>query len=252
MAATPAPTTFPDLLASRLRHAPGAPLVTYYDDATGERTELSVTSYANWVAKHANLWVEELDLEPEESTVLVDLPGHWLVPVLLGGAWAAGVAVTTDLATPYDVVVTEASGAATYADGEATVVACSLHPFALPSSDPLPPGVLDHGHLWPGQSDVHVPVLPVGPDTVAWRAAGVTVSQSELLARAAGLGLPQGGRLLTTAHPAHEQGVPDLLAPLLTGSVVHVRHAAASTWDDRLRQERVDLVHGGPGQPPVL
>ncbi len=247
-----APTTFPDLLAARLRHAPGAPLVTYYDDATGERTELSATSYANWVAKHANLWVEELDLEPEESTVLVDLPEHWLVPVLLGGAWAAGLAVTTDPGTPHDVVVTEVGRAATYADGAVSVVACALHPFALPSPEPLPPGVLDHGHLWPGQSDVYVPVVPPGPQTVAWRDADATLSQSALLSRAAELGQPEGGRLLTTAHPAHEHGVPDLLAPLLDGSVVYVRHAAADSWDDRLRQERVDLTHGAPGQPPVL
>ena len=53
--------TFPALLARLLREDPGRPLVTYYDDATGERTELSVVTYSNWVSKNANLLLEELD-----------------------------------------------------------------------------------------------------------------------------------------------------------------------------------------------
>ena len=44
-------STFPVLLAELLRADAGRPLVTFYDDATGERVELSVATYANWVAK---------------------------------------------------------------------------------------------------------------------------------------------------------------------------------------------------------
>ena len=40
---------------------PARPLVTFYDDATGERVELSVATYANWVAKTAGLAQDELD-----------------------------------------------------------------------------------------------------------------------------------------------------------------------------------------------
>ena len=75
-----------------LRADPGRPLVTFYDDATGERTELSVTTYANWVAKTASLLVEELDLERGDRCRL-DLPTHWLGPVFLGAAWTAGLVV---------------------------------------------------------------------------------------------------------------------------------------------------------------
>ncbi|MFN4091190.1 MAG: TIGR03089 family protein, partial [Alphaproteobacteria bacterium] len=53
-------TTFAATLADRLAHDPGQPLITFYDEATGERVELSVTTYANWVAKTASLLVEEL------------------------------------------------------------------------------------------------------------------------------------------------------------------------------------------------
>ena len=61
--ATPLPTTFPSALAALLRSDPSRPLVTFYDDATGERIELSVTTYANWVAKTAGLAADELDAE---------------------------------------------------------------------------------------------------------------------------------------------------------------------------------------------
>ncbi len=46
--------TFSDVLTRQLRADSGRPLVTFYDDATGERVELSVTTYANWVAKAAS------------------------------------------------------------------------------------------------------------------------------------------------------------------------------------------------------
>src|SRR3954447_4422432 len=85
-------TTFADLLATNLRSDPGRPLLTFYDESTGERVELSVTTYANWVAKTASLLVEEHDLE-RGDVLLVDLPTHWLGPVFLGAAWTAGLAV---------------------------------------------------------------------------------------------------------------------------------------------------------------
>ena len=50
--------TFSALLATQLRHEPGRPLLTWYDERTGERVELSVTTYANWVAQTASLLVE--------------------------------------------------------------------------------------------------------------------------------------------------------------------------------------------------
>jgi hypothetical protein len=48
-------TTFSEVLAAQLRRDPGRPLVTFYDHATDERVELSVTTYANWVAKASGL-----------------------------------------------------------------------------------------------------------------------------------------------------------------------------------------------------
>src|SRR6266511_2535279 len=74
------------------RRAPGGnrPLVTWYHGALGQRIELSRATFGNWVAKTANLLVEELGLEPGER-VAVLLPSHWLGPALLAACWRAGV-----------------------------------------------------------------------------------------------------------------------------------------------------------------
>ena len=85
-------TTFADALTRQLRSDPGRPLITYYDEATGERVELSVTTYANWVAKAAGLLADEYDLERGQR-LCIDLPAHWLGPVFLGAAWTVGLAV---------------------------------------------------------------------------------------------------------------------------------------------------------------
>ncbi|MCU0266884.1 MAG: TIGR03089 family protein, partial [Actinomycetia bacterium] len=68
------------LLADTLHRDPARPLLTHYDDATGERVELSVATTANWVAKTANLLADELDVGPG-AVVALALPRHWLVPV---------------------------------------------------------------------------------------------------------------------------------------------------------------------------
>src|SRR5436190_19387991 len=147
--------TFPELLAARLADDPGQPLVTAYDDTTGERTELSVTTYANWVNKTANLFTDELGLDPGD-TVLLDLPAHWLVPVFLGAAWTSGLTVTADADVPHDVVVCGPDSIGRH-DGADPVVACALLPFAVRFPEPLPAGVLDFGVLWPGQGDAFIP-----------------------------------------------------------------------------------------------
>ncbi|WP_374609845.1 TIGR03089 family protein, partial [Gordonia sp. (in: high G+C Gram-positive bacteria)] len=49
------------------------PLLTYYDDATGERTELSAATLGNWAAKTANYLRDEIGVA-EGDVVAVDLP----------------------------------------------------------------------------------------------------------------------------------------------------------------------------------
>lgn len=234
------PRTFPELLARRLRTDPGQPLVTAYDDATGERTELSGTTYANWVSKTANLLTDELGLDAGD-TVLVDLPAHWLVPVFLGAAWSAGLTVTVDPEVDHDVVLC-GPGTLHRHQGGTQVVACSLLPFAVRFTEPLPADVHDFGLLWPGQSDVFVSVVPPSPDTVAWLDEHGTRTHSELMEAATAIGHPPGVRVLTDVHPAVEAGVPVVLAPLVhDGSVVLLANATEDSWPARREDERATV-----------
>lgn len=235
------PRTFPQLIVERLRSDPGQPLLTAYDDATGERTELSATSYANWLSKTANLLTDELGLDAGD-TVLLDLPAHWLVPVFLGAAWSAGLSVTQSPEVDHAVVVCGPEGIARHEDAE-QVLACSLLPFAVRFADPLPSGVLDYGVSWPGQSDVFMGSTPPSPDTVAWVAVGRSKTQADLLEEAAASDLDPGVRLLTDVDPARECGVPAFLAPLVRrGSLVLLRNTPDDSWPARQGDERATAV----------
>jgi uncharacterized protein (TIGR03089 family) len=189
-------TTFPDLLARRLAADPGQPLVTFYDDATGERTELSVKTFANWVSKTANLYADELMLDPGDR-IRIDLPPHWLGLVFLAAAWTCGLEVDADA----DVAVVGPDGLDRPAR---TTLACALTPFATRFADALPPGVLDHGVLWPGQSDVFSLLAPTDLGTVEPDDRRVICDLDPLSdeGRSLFLGLVAGhGSLVLVAHP---------------------------------------------------
>src|SRR3954452_11926800 len=69
------------------------PLLTYYDDATGERTELTATALGGWAARSAGLLHEDCGLGAG-SRAAVLLPPHWLTAAALLGAWSIGVTVS--------------------------------------------------------------------------------------------------------------------------------------------------------------
>jgi uncharacterized protein (TIGR03089 family) len=240
---SPVPRTFPDLLASVLHSAPAQPLVTFYDDASGERVELSATTYTNWVAKTAGLVQDELDVE-HGALALVDLPTHWLGAVWLGALLSGGQVVTTDidLVEEVDLVVCGPDGVKEYA-GRADVVpvvALSLRPLGARFADPLPTGVVDYGAVVLGQPDAFLPLQPPTPDDAAWCETGRALSQAELLAEASDAPLvEQGGRLLTDVNPCTPEGRGTLLSPLLLGGgTVWSRHADRAGWPRRYDEER--------------
>lgn len=241
--------TFSEVMSARLRRDPGQPLVTFYDDDTGERVELSVTTYANWVAKASSLLVDELDLE-RGDTIRVDLPPHWLATVFLGAAWTAGL-VVTDADEP-DAVVCGPATLDGWAPQSADVVvlACSLLPLGVRFAEPVPAGVHDVGvEIW-SQPDAFVPWDPPGEDDVAlaWRgsdaaAAGGPASsatQKEMIeTAAAGTLVSDGDRLLSIANPASPPGVATFLEPVVShGSLVLVARAGSERLDAIYTAER--------------
>lgn len=218
------PTTFPEALRAALRTDPGRPFVTFYDEATGERVELSLTTYANWVAKASSLLADEHGLERGQS-LRIDLPPHWLSAVFLGAAWNVGLVVTE--ADDPDAVVCGPAGLAAWAGGRCLVLACSLLPLGVRFRDALPDGVHDVGvEVW-GQPDSFIPWdPPTGEDA----ATSWGLSQAELWAAAAGT-MADGSRLLSEVDPASPPGTTSVTGPLLKGgSVVLV----AGAGPDRL------------------
>ncbi|MFJ8233195.1 TIGR03089 family protein [Streptomyces sp. NPDC094448] len=244
-----------DLLRSALAADPGRPLITFYDDATGERVELSVATFANWVAKTANLLQGDLAAGPGDRLALL-LPAHWQSAVwLLAGA---SVGVTVEIGgdpADADVVVSgpdtlEEAGSCT---GER--MALALRPLGgrFPQA---PDGFADYAVEVPGQGDRFAPFVPVDPDAPALIVDGMELSGAGLVGRAredAGrLGLTAGARLLTGGEYGTWEGLSaGLYAPLAAGaSVVLCRHLDRLPADQlrrRIESERVTKSLVAPG-----
>jgi uncharacterized protein (TIGR03089 family) len=237
------PDTVIDALARALAVEPGRPLVTFYDGSSGERVELSVTTFDNWVNKIANLFADELMLDPGND-VRVRLPTCWQSTVVLLGAWTSGLRVTAD-DSDVDASVVGPDAVEPGATLGGQVVACSLRPLGGPFTEPLPPGWLDFAFAVPSQPDALLSPVTVEPDDVAVVTATAELSHRTLVDRgvkaAAEVGLASGGRLLTDANPADPEdlGVA-LVAPLVAGgSVVLVTNCDEAARRSIAAQERV-------------
>ncbi len=236
-------STFPELITASLRADAARPLVTFYDDATGERVELSVATYANWVDKTAGLARDELDAE-RGGLVLVDLPTHWLGAVWLGAAWTLGLCLTTDsrLGEAADLVVCGPDGLEEYARlaEDSPVVGISLRPLGGRFVDPLPAGVVDYGAVVLAQPDAFVSYDPPGAEDPAWRTDTGPLTQAGLLAAATDARLVEpGGRLLTDVNPCGSAGPTTLLSPMVQGgATVWVASPDESGWQKRYDEER--------------
>jgi len=208
------------------------PLITFYDDATGERTELSGVTLRNWVAKTANLLVDGCALGTGDIA-RVALPPHWQTAAVLLGVWSAGLAVDMDgSGGPAAVAFTTVDG---HGDAEADeVFVLALAPMAAPVRPGPPPGAADyvvevrgHGDQFPGGA--------VSPQTTAL-ADGTP--HAELVARARQRGVPPGARLLIDGD-ATTDPVDWLVAPLVSGaSIVLCRNLEPARREARLATER--------------
>ncbi|MDQ0991282.1 TIGR03089 family protein [Streptomyces sp. V3I7] len=240
-----------DLLRSALAADPGRPLVTFYDDATGERVELSVATFANWVAKTANLLQGDLAAEPGARVALL-LPAHWQTAVWLLACSSVGALADVDGdPAAADIVVSgpDSLEAARACRGER--VALALHP--LGGRFPQPPeGFLDYAVEVPSQGDRFAPFAPVDPEEPALIVAGAELTGAEVVERARAdapsLDLTgPGSRLLSGLPYDTWEGLSaGLYAPLAAGgSVVLCRNLDRLGEDalaKRIDSERVSAT----------
>ena len=228
-------------MADRLGADAARPLVTFYDDATGERVELSVATYSNWVSKTAGLVQDELDVE-RGGLVLLDLPTHWQGVVWLGAAWTMGLCATDDpaRAASADLVVCGPDRVQAYAGiASATpVVALSLRPLGGRFSEALPAGVTDYGSVVLAQPDVFVADDPPSAEDPAWQDSAGSLTQSAVLREALPT-VPDPTRLLTDVNPCTRTGLASLVGPLrVGGGTVWVRNADPARWRSRYDEEQ--------------
>lgn len=227
------------LTDSLLDRGSARPLITFYDDATGERIELSGVTTANWAAKTANLLRDECDVEPG-STVSVLLPAHWQTAAVLLGAWWCGAEVVGD-PVGADLVLCDSERldlalAAAPANG---VVALSLDAFGKGLTG-LPAGVLDYATEVRLHGDDFVPWAPV-PDTApALDGSPVAGVLATARARATELGLTASDRVLSTLDWSSPGGLADGLLAVLAGgaSLVQCRNADEAALARRATTER--------------
>ena len=235
----------PAALAEALRGDVSAPFVTWIG-ADGSRTELSLRTYENNIAKAANLLRDDGDVGPG-GFVSVHLPLHWQTAVWLGATALVGGTVDLD-GDPRRAEVSVVGPDTLDLPIAPLTIASSLHPFGMPfaRSQPLPSGVHDAADEVRSHGDRFTPYGDVTPATPWLSVGGRHWSQSQALEDslelAASLGMTHGGRLLVVGTQVDARAVLALVAlPLMMlGSVVLLNDASSST--DVRTSERCDAV----------
>jgi uncharacterized protein (TIGR03089 family) len=214
---------------------PKRPLITFYDDATGERVELSGATLANWVAKTANLLIDGAGLAPGDRAA-VALPPHWQTAAVLLGCWTAGITVVP-VEEPADVAFV--AEAATGMTGASERYLLGLLPMGAPSRE-VPAGYLDyvtevrvHGDSF----SRYQTVLPLTAATAG--GTGDSVTHRDLCERArerAAAALAAGDRILIDAAAS-----PDPLDWLLVPAAAHASIVLCRHLDPaKIARRRVD------------
>lgn len=228
------------ILNPMLRADPVGPRITYYDDATGERIELSAVTLANWAAKTGNLLRDELGAGPA-SRIAILLPAHWQTAAVLFGVWWIGAEAllgdsAADLALCTADRLDEAD--ACVAGGEVAVL--SLDPFGRPAPD-LPIGVTDYATAVRVHGDQIVPERRPGP-ALAGRSVDELLADCEN--SAAARGLTSSDRVLSSAAWAgRDELVEGLLAIMAVGaSLVQVANPDPGLLQRRVDAEKVTRV----------
>jgi uncharacterized protein (TIGR03089 family) len=246
----------PALLSGSAAADAGRPVLTYYDDATGERTELSAAALGGWASRTAGLLHEGCGLGVGDR-VAVLLPPHWQTAAVLLGAWSAGLAVSfrlwatagLSMSGPGDDEALDAVFVArSRLDSWLEQVPEARHRFVLGLAsggvlDELPAGYQDYLAEVRRYTDSLPAYAPVRRGDAA-TVDGTTFREWGALAHelAASLDLRAGDRVLIDVAE-HEHPLKWLLAPLSVGaSVVLCANLDPAMVDARAAAEHVTRV----------
>jgi uncharacterized protein (TIGR03089 family) len=227
------------LLDPLMKRDPVGPRITYYDDATGERIEVSTVTLANWAAKTANLLRDELGAGPG-SRVAVLLPAHWQTAAVLLGIWWIGAEALLGVQDPDAEIALCTADRLDDADaavGAGEVVVLSLDPFGKPVPD-LPIGVTDYATSVRVHGDQIVPERSPGAALNGRTAADLLATATDSARR---LGLTGTDRVMSSGSwETEEQLTDNLLAVFAAGaSLVQVAHPDAGKRARRTETEKV-------------
>ncbi|GFG72918.1 TIGR03089 family protein [Mycobacterium botniense] len=224
-----------------LRTDPVGPLITYYDDASGERIELSAATLANWAAKTGNLLRDEFGGGPD-SRIAVLLPAHWQTAAVLFGVWWIGADVV--LGGPQaDIALCTAdqlARAESLVGADGAVAVLSLDPLGRAAPD-LPVGVTDFATAVRTHGDQIVPERRPGP-ALAGRSVDDILADCQR--SAAARGVTAADRVLSAMPWATAPELIDgLLAIFAAGaSLVQVAHLDRSALHRKIETEKITRV----------
>jgi uncharacterized protein (TIGR03089 family) len=215
---------------------PAGPRITYYDDATGERIELSTATLVNWAAKTGNLLRDELGAGPS-SRVAVLLPAHWQTAAVLFGIWWIGAEVVTAGAADIALCTADRLDEADDAVGVGEIAVLSLDPFGKPAPD-LPVGVTDYATAVRVHGDQISPERHPG---TALDGRSVADVLSGATAAAAAKGITADDRVMSSAPwRTPDELIANLLAPFSVGaSLVQVTNPDPAATDRRRQTEKI-------------
>jgi uncharacterized protein (TIGR03089 family) len=215
---------------------PVGPRITYYDDATGERIELSTVTLANWAAKTGNLLRDEMGAGPG-SRIAVLLPAHWQTAAVLFGIWWIGAEVVlADGEADVALCTADRLSEADDAVGVGEIAALSLDPFGKAVTD-LPIGVTDYATSVRVHGDQISPERQPGPALDGRSVADVLAAAR---ASAGAEGFTADDRILSSASwDTPDELTDNLLAVFAAGaSLVQVANPDPSALERRRQTEK--------------
>jgi uncharacterized protein (TIGR03089 family) len=224
-------------------------LITFYDDATGERTGLTAAQLGGWVAATAQLLTGDCGLR-RGSRAGVLLPPHWQTAVVLLGSWAAGIEVSfrgwgpaglsPEPGPALDVTFVERRRVGSWLED----VPEAPHKFVLgAAASDVPPGYRDFAP----SARAHLGAPPPAGMVEAGAAAtvdGTTFGEYGTAAArvARARGFAPGDRILIDTTSCEEPLIW-LMAPLTAGaSIVLCANLDRSRLDGRMAAERITRV----------